>query len=298
MGGGIYVNNSADVTLVNTTLSGNTAASNGGAIFTRHTVAIINSTIAHNNAAGAGGIHKAGSGNASLKNTILANNGTNSNGALISQGYNIDSGNTAGLTGPGDQIMTEPQLAALNYYGGNTKTHALLDGSPAIDAGISAGAPLIDQRGASRDLSPDVGAYEATPSSLWLSTTGNVTSSGAPGLNAWQNGEVIQLADPNLAFDPGTTNGTFSSAFNLEALAGTNIDVDALHYVTRNITLGTTHTVILQSGDVLFSTNGPETIQSLPVARDDIMRFRPDTPGDHSSGTFAYVLRGPLAGWT
>ena len=66
--------------------------------------------------------------------------------------------------------------------------------------------------------------------------------------------------------------------------------------MTRNITLGTTHTVDLQPGDVLFSTNGPETIQSLAVDRDDIMRFRPDTPGDYSSGTFAYVLRGPLGG--
>ena len=73
-----------------------------------------------------------------------------------------------------------------------------------------------------------------TTSALWLSTTGNVGTSGAPGLSAWENGEVIQLGDPNLAFEPGTTDGTFSSALNLETLAGTNIDVDALFSITGN----------------------------------------------------------------
>ena len=107
---------------------------------------------------------------------------------------------------------------------------------------------------------------------------------------------MIELADPNLQFAPGATNGTFSSVANLETLAGTNLDVDALHYVTRSITLGTIHTIDLQPGDVLFSTNGPETIGGLAVDRDDIMLFRPDTPGDYSSGTFAYVLRGPIGG--
>ena len=136
-----------------------------------------------------------------------------------------------------------------------------------------------------------------TPSGLWMSTTGNVSGSGAPGLNAWENGEVIELADPNLAFDPGTTDGTFSSALNLETLAGTNLDVDGLHYVTRDITLGATNTVVLQRGDVLFSTNGFEMITGLgDVERDDIIRFRPDTAGDYSSGTFSHVL-GEVVGW-
>ena len=162
VGGGIFVNNGASATLINTTFSGNSAASNGGAIFTRNAVDITNSTIADNTAAaGAGGIHKAGSGNASLKNTILANNtGGNANGALISLGNNIDSQNTAGLMGPGDQIMTDPLLGVLKYNGGPTKTYALLTGSPAIDAGTATGAPTVDQRGVSRLGATDIGAYE------------------------------------------------------------------------------------------------------------------------------------------
>ena len=162
VGGGIYLNNGVIASLSNATLSGNTAASNGGAIFTRTTVDITNSTIADNNAtAGAGGIHKASSGNARLKNTILAyNTGGNSNGALISLGNNIDSLNTAGLIGPGDQIMTDPLIGGLQYNSGPTKTNALLAGSPAINAGTATGAPTVDQRGFARDLTPDIGAYE------------------------------------------------------------------------------------------------------------------------------------------
>ncbi len=299
VGGGIYINNGVTGTIVNSTLSGNTAASNGGAIFTRNTIDITNSTIADNIAGSGGGIFKSGSGNIRLKNSILSNNtGGNTNGALITLGNNIDSQNTAGLdTFLGDQIMTDPMLGGLDYNGGQTKTHALLAGSPAIDAGTNVEAPSVDQRDVSRGILPDVGAYEMAQSALWLSTTGNVISSGAPGLNSWENGEVIELADPNLQFDPGTTNGTFSSALNLEALAGTDLDIDALHFVTRDITLDTIPAVNLQAGDLLFSTNGAESSAQLGnVARDDIIRFRPDMAGDYSSGTFTVVVPGVVGG--
>ncbi len=171
-------------------------------------------------------------------------------------------------------------------------------------AGVDTGTVVFDYASSESATPPQLivtysggTATVTNTAALWMSTTGNVGPSGAPGLNAWENGEVIELADPNLQFAPGTTNGTFSSVANLEALAGTNLDVDALHYVTRSITLGTTHTIDLQPGDLLFSTNGLETIASLgSVQRDDIILFRPDTPGDYSSGTFAYVLQGPIGG--
>ena len=103
-----------------------------------------------------------------------------------------------------------------------------------------------------------------------------------------------QLGDPDLAFDPGTTDGTLSSSLNLESLAGTDLDVDALHYVTRDLT---TPSLSLQQGDVLFSTNNQETLPSAgTVERDDIILFRPDTAGDYSSGTFSVVLGGVVGG--
>jgi hypothetical protein len=55
----------------------------------------------------------------------------------------------AGHTGPGDQINTNPMLGPLQDIGGPTFTHALLPGSPAIDAGDPnfTPPPFDDQRG-------------------------------------------------------------------------------------------------------------------------------------------------------
>ncbi|WP_374681439.1 DUF4347 domain-containing protein, partial [Accumulibacter sp.] len=162
-GGGIY-NDGGSVALTNVTVSGNAASQKGGGIYTDSVITVTNSTIANNSSgAGAGGIHKQGSGGATLKNTILANNvGGNSNGSLTSLGYNIDTANTAGLAGTGDKINTDPLLGPLQYNGGTVKTHALLTGSPAINAGNATAAPPTDPRGAVRLGQTDIGAYEYT----------------------------------------------------------------------------------------------------------------------------------------
>ena len=57
-------------------------------------------------------------------------------GTVTSLGYNLSSDDGGGyLTGPGDQINTDPLIGPLQDNGGPTFTHALLPGSPAIDAG-------------------------------------------------------------------------------------------------------------------------------------------------------------------
>ena len=77
-------------------------------------------------------------------------------GAFTSQGHNLIGDGTGG-TGftngvNGDIVGTsvnpiDPKLGPLKNNGGRTKTHALLAGSPAIDAGDNAGVPATDQRG-------------------------------------------------------------------------------------------------------------------------------------------------------
>ena len=65
-------------------------------------------------------------------------------------GYNLSSDDGGGfLTGPGDQIDTEPLLGPLRNNGGPTFTHSLLRGSLAIDAGDPnfTPPPFYDQRG-------------------------------------------------------------------------------------------------------------------------------------------------------
>jgi hypothetical protein len=61
-----------------------------------------------------------------------------------------------------DQIVGDPGLGALGDNGGPTLTHALLPGSPAIDAASGAFCPATDQRGVARPIGPacDVGAFE------------------------------------------------------------------------------------------------------------------------------------------
>ena len=72
-----------------------------------------------------------------IGNTILnANASGNIDGKVTSHGYNISSDDGSGLlTGPGDQINTDPLLGPLRNHGGPTLTHMPMRGSPAIDAG-------------------------------------------------------------------------------------------------------------------------------------------------------------------
>ena len=64
--------------------------------------------------------------------------------------------------GTGDLTnVADPKLGPLADNGGDTLTHALLPGSPAIDAGGDCDEPF-DQRGVPRPQGPacDIGGYE------------------------------------------------------------------------------------------------------------------------------------------
>lgn len=82
-------------------------------------------------------------------------------------GYNLSSDDGGGyLTGPGDQINTDPMLGPLQDNGGPTFTHGLLLGSPAINAGDPnfVPPPDYDQRGPGfdrvRNGRIDIGSFE------------------------------------------------------------------------------------------------------------------------------------------
>jgi hypothetical protein len=142
------------VTITNSTLSGNAAVAYGGACFNQGTLQIANSTLSDNSANIGGGVLTQGM--LQIGNTILKRGDSGENihsfGELIvtSLGYNLSSDDAAGaLTGPGDQINTDPVLGPLQDNGGPTFTHALLPGSPAINAGDPSFTPppFFDQRG-------------------------------------------------------------------------------------------------------------------------------------------------------
>ncbi len=181
--GGI-LNFGGTLNVTNSTISGNTANVSGGGIFNSNagTLTVANSALTDNTANGSssgsgGGIHKF-SGTVTLTNTIIAGNANpnspDCSGSPTSLGHNLIGDDTGcGFTpASGDLSNTDPLLGPLADNGGPTLTHALLPGSPAIDAGDNSvlGPPnnlTGDQRGEPRlsGMHVDIGAYElqATP---------------------------------------------------------------------------------------------------------------------------------------
>ncbi|WP_148073220.1 choice-of-anchor Q domain-containing protein [Bythopirellula goksoeyrii] len=183
-GGGIFHN--LPLTLDNSTVSGNLAGGSseaGGGIFSNANLTLRQSTITNNRASFlVGGVWNQEHATI-LEGSIVADNTAHSvekdmfqfNGS-IQANYSLI-GNSTGSTlggnsGIGNLLNVSPLLGPLADNGGPTKTHALLPGSPAIDAGdpsVQFDPDSFDQRGLARvadgdppeSLVIDIGAYEA-----------------------------------------------------------------------------------------------------------------------------------------
>lgn len=173
-GGGVFnggLNGNATMTIRNCTISGNTA-SWGGAVFNngqngRAALTILNSTLSNNRSTGhAGGIQNQ-YGTLTISHSLIAKGaaGMNfeSNGSVINKGFNQSDDDSTIAFAPNVGTL---RLGSLALHGGSTLTHALLPGSPAIDAGTN--GPLADVSGDQRGLGfdriangrADIGAYE------------------------------------------------------------------------------------------------------------------------------------------
>ncbi len=276
-GGGIY--NHGVLSITDSTLSGNTAYY-GGAIFNRDggTVTIVGSTISNNTADDSGGgIVNAFSGATTIveHSTITGNKSGNMGGGIwtnssLTLSHTLISGNSGSSaneifgTGTvnlndynliGDNSQTTAQalsgasvgssdisatsngtnptaLAAildttLAANGGPTLTHALVAGSPAIDAGNPsvAAPPANDQRGAlfvRESGTIDIGAYEVQSLNLVVDTTDDVVdgdySSGNFSLR-----EALELANANRGADTITFDGSLSG--DTITLDGTELEI-------------------------------------------------------------------------
>jgi CSLREA domain-containing protein len=188
-GGGMLLDNGT-VFITNTTISANTTSHRGGGIYNVFgALTVTNSTITGNRGSnslpgiGVGGGINTCSG--TLNNTIVAGNfsdstpndlgcnvttannnliGDAATSAGITNGVN---GNIVGNGGAGTINISTVLNTALLDNGGPTKTHALVSGSLAINAGNNAFAALLsfDQRGSGfprvSSTSVDIGAFEA-----------------------------------------------------------------------------------------------------------------------------------------
>lgn len=191
-GGGLSLNG-GQFSIINSTISANLSSfSNyfvptpGGGVFCSGgtTGTILNSTITENYAVVSDGGGVASSGSISVGNSIIAGNAGNTFsppfsgedlfGSFTSLGHNLigdaEGGYaTSGFTnGVNNDIVgsvaspIDPMLGPLANNGGTTRTHALLPGSPALDAGDPFTFESEDQRGILRPqgIAPDIGAYE------------------------------------------------------------------------------------------------------------------------------------------
>ena len=173
-GGGMYDFDSSPE-LSNVTFSGNVAINRGGGMLNYESnPPLTNVTFSDNSAnTEGGGMFNTIDSSPMLTNVIIANSssggdcvndGTSTLGAASSHNQIEDGANACGLADgvDGNIIGQDPMLGPLADNGGATQTHALLSGSPAIDAGTNSNCPASDQRGVARPQGPacDIGAYE------------------------------------------------------------------------------------------------------------------------------------------
>ena len=219
-GGGLYLAYpqapEATAAILNSTISGNSAGENGGGITTTsyYGVDIVQSTITANTAPQGAGIFIPVVSSGSLaapKGPGLPNESgpvaeprtkkdgayaVTTTGSIIAQnvGTDVEEGGTLTATSSiigkrtgtalvdkgGNLFNVDPLLGALADNGGPTKTHALLPGSPAIDAGPNPLTPFpgsdFDQRGDgyARVVAGivDIGAFEVQPVIIQPTFTG------------------------------------------------------------------------------------------------------------------------------
>ena len=199
VGGGAISGRVVEINLTNCTISGNTGSDVGAGVYSNGKVNLVNCTVVENAAGGdqpggGAGINVFPSGNVgmTLVNTLLSGNlggaenprdancgctGSQTtcvdgmNRKIETLGHNLSDDATCNLDGEGDQDDVDAVIGPLADNEGPTLTHALLDGSPAIDAGDDVACPNNDQRGSIRPADGDdngtficdIGAFELFP---------------------------------------------------------------------------------------------------------------------------------------
>ena len=215
--GGAISNSSGPMTIESCTLNANTANGiNGGGVNAGDITTIRNSIVVGNQSR-------------DVATTEVTN-------YLRSGGYNLIGDNTnissSTFNAPGDRIgVADAFLGALQNNGGATPTQALLQNSPAIDAGNT--SLTTDQRGAARPAgsAPDIGAFEMqtnegtpeTPSLIVTTGTDVVANDGQTSLR-----EAINYANSKAGAD------TISFAANVR---GTLTIGDQLPIISDALTL-------------------------------------------------------------
>lgn len=275
-GGAIYTNGTA--TLSNATVSGNSATSLGGAgyLLTGGTFNIEQSTLFNNTSAQLAGIY-ANAATVNLKNSILANTRCVENTDVTpstwsGSGNSLDDGMTC-ATRFGANVASNSVLlmAPLADHGGATETHALLPGSPAIEAAtvctrINGSSITVDQRGIARpqNLVCDIGAFESRGFAVTaVSGGGQSTVVNAPFANPLVVAVSSNFGEPvnggRVSFSAALSGPSLNPPTSTISIAGGQASLAA----TANAVAGN-HVVTATTRGSLLSL--PFNLSNLPVS--------------------------------
>ncbi len=287
-GGGIVHNSPVGtLTVTNATISSNTAQGDGGGILQggAGALTLTNVTVTANSATAlGGGIRQGALGAVNVRNTIVAGNtaggGPDCSGTLASLGGNLVQ-NTTGCTRTGaaaaDLTDQDPRLGPLQSNGGPTRTHALLAGSPALDAADNTGCPATDQRGIARPADGtgdgaavcDIGAYESALASFTLTVgkagtgTGTVTSA-PPGISCGANCSEPYFSTTMVTLTASPATGSLFAGWSGGGCSGTG---GCVVTVTANTTV-TARFEPIAAGDLTLTVvktgTGGGTVTSAP----------------------------------
>lgn len=325
-GGAIY--NAEALTVTNSTFSANIAGTyhyspQGGAILNQGAIWIYNSTFSGNSAPSVEDSNLSyGTPNARsfhLYNTIIANSvgGADCAGMPTTNINTLIEDGSCGATFTGD-----PLLGPLVDYDGSTLTHALLPGSPAIDAGDDATCLATDQRAIARPFDGnndgsavcDIGAYEAVTPVLATATstvtptpttsptpvdtatptttrtpiaTATATATATPALTATPTRLITPLPTGEHLFD--VRPYVVASANTLQV--GDSLTVAV---TIDNQSVGCVYPVaaltLMQLGDPIFAFDSPATVAE-PIGERTLYTLTALTPGSVALQASAYGER-------
>jgi len=271
------------IIITNSTISGNSASATGAAVtIYSPNSRISNSTIAYNSAPSNGtGVHVSAGGSVTVSNTILVStSGTNCSIDATTGTYTNGGGNIAtDASCPGSFVVIPEllHLGPLANNGGSTQTHALLEGSVAIRAGLlsvcnNADVKGIDQREYVRNtIVCDVGAFDTLGVEDYSAPdiTLIVDPVIADGTNYWYRSDVsvnwivIESESPGTAVIEGCVNQILTTDSPEAKFICNATSVGGVSYYTLIIRRDATPPAVAVTGVTDGATYTPGTV---PVA--------------------------------
>jgi predicted outer membrane repeat protein len=271
-GGGIEMSGDKSLTLTNTTLTDNTAVTEGGGLYWTASgppgpLTIVNSTIADNVAGTTGGSIYTGNtgGNntaITVKNSIVSGGSPgNCSGTVQSSGFNLESANTCGFGGAGDKPNVAANLGPLLKNAGNTMTRLPLPGSQAIDGGTNTGCPATDQQGLARPGDGDGnGSSICDIGAVELPFPAATITRISPDGGSTAGGQIVTITGTNLSGATVTIGGVGATVNSTTATTATVVTPAHAAGPVNVVVNGAFGSATSTDGYTYFPLVGPSTI--------------------------------------